>query len=476
MNVKIDYFEALIKKININMFSIILGIPAVFVLLNLASLGSFVRYYGDDYCTSAELIRSGYWGAQIFWYNNWSGRYAYNLFVHASEVLGLNFFRILPTILSIFMVLSLVYFLRGITKNKISILSSVSISSALTALFLLDSPNIYQTYYWQTGSLTYFIPFVFLFFSLGLLARLCLYNKNNIYHNILIFILFFIAGGFAEAYITMQIYIILVLGVLISLVFKDWVNKIKLLVSGLMGSLISLALIFFAPGNKIRQKLIVNDISFLEIIKRTFIYSYDYLVEFFTNKNNIMLCLLIFIATLYLAIIFDLYFKIQVPQRVLILLSAPIVIFGLIMSMVAPGVYGLGTFPPDRTVFLVRLPIFMYVFLISCIISFSLATNLKRVNAESITILGTIMLLLVISISRVYYSYYNKVRSDMSSYSELWDQQHAQIKSQLLENRNKLVIPHLEPIGELPDAQKGSVGWVNTCMADFFGVSEVQTY
>ena len=49
--------------------------------------GRFSRFVNDDYCYAAEVTQLGFWGAQLSWYINWSGRFAAT-FLNSVVLLG----------------------------------------------------------------------------------------------------------------------------------------------------------------------------------------------------------------------------------------------------------------------------------------------------------------------------------------------------------------------------------------------------
>ncbi|HET7897948.1 MAG TPA: hypothetical protein VFL47_09770, partial [Flavisolibacter sp.] len=63
-----------------------------------AYLGTFTRYMADDYCSAAALKVDGFWGAQAYWWQNWSGRYSFSFLASLVEMLGLKIVPVLPAL------------------------------------------------------------------------------------------------------------------------------------------------------------------------------------------------------------------------------------------------------------------------------------------------------------------------------------------------------------------------------------------
>ena len=61
---------------------IVLGVSMMIPLGMHAFMGGFARYIADDFCTLGTLRRLGFFGSQVNWYENWSGRFYFTLVVN----------------------------------------------------------------------------------------------------------------------------------------------------------------------------------------------------------------------------------------------------------------------------------------------------------------------------------------------------------------------------------------------------------
>ena len=120
-----------------------------------AYLGTFTRYMADDYCTAGTIKNHGFWGAQTYWWQNWSGRYSFTFVVSFVELMGLRIVPILPALLISLWLFSIVWACLPILKKiKVSNYIFVGIFTASLILWLTyrsvdDYPQIV---FWQTGS------------------------------------------------------------------------------------------------------------------------------------------------------------------------------------------------------------------------------------------------------------------------------------------------------------------------------------
>ena len=123
-----------------------------------AYLGTFTRYMADDYCSAAALKDNGFWGAQIHWWQAWSGRYSFTFIISIAELFGLGIVPILPTLILSFWVFGIVWVcLPFLKQGKISNPIPAGIYIAVVVLWSTyrsvdDYPEIA---FWQTGLLTY---------------------------------------------------------------------------------------------------------------------------------------------------------------------------------------------------------------------------------------------------------------------------------------------------------------------------------
>ncbi|MDG4596353.1 MAG: DUF6056 family protein [Candidatus Contendobacter sp.] len=145
---------------------IVAAVIALFIAL------SFFDYpSADDFCYAVKARQLGFFGAQAFWYENWSGRYTLNFAYTAFSLLG-DIFKIYhfpPIILLLSTWLGFCFMVAKVSQSKISKSFIFLTGGICTVLFISGTPNIAQTFYWPGGSFTYQIPNVLLLFLLGLL-------------------------------------------------------------------------------------------------------------------------------------------------------------------------------------------------------------------------------------------------------------------------------------------------------------------
>jgi hypothetical protein len=83
----------------------------------LAYLGFYVRYSADDYCHAAAALSHGVFGCVRYWYETWSGRFAFHLIDGYSALLDPRLHRALTALLLGLWLLALHLFFRPITLS-----------------------------------------------------------------------------------------------------------------------------------------------------------------------------------------------------------------------------------------------------------------------------------------------------------------------------------------------------------------------
>ncbi len=223
-----------------------------------AYLGTFTRYMADDYCSAAALKTNGFWGAQSYWWQNWSGRYSFSFVISLVEMLGLRIVPILPG-------LAIALWLLSIVWGFLPLLRNLKVSHAVAGALFLASVALWSTYrivddypqivFWQTGILTYPISIILFFLGMGVAVRR---SSNPVklkwWELVLWFAFAFISGGFSETGVVVQI-ALLALFLIILFVTKNRQRQIlsPILIAAILGSVLSLLVITFAPGNSVRS-------------------------------------------------------------------------------------------------------------------------------------------------------------------------------------------------------------------------------
>ena len=406
----------------------------------------FVRYWVDDFCTAATLNKIGFWNTQISTWNAWTGRYSATATIALFELIGPSVVKILPAILLALLVLSAIPLFS----------SNIIFAFLFIIIILINSPNIIQSFYWQTGSLNYTVPFIFLNLFLA-----CLVFKRRKYFISLAFMLMFIAGGFSESFaLAMAVFLFFViLGILI-INPKEKKKYIIIAGAGLLGVLVSLVIMSIAPGNAIRGLFVTKPESIAFVIKSTLLTTKWYLLRFLSIKTFLASLVVILSATIF----FSKKYILSLKKIIMLMMGSILTTVFVIAAVIGSGFYSMSIIPPERTLSIVTYMILFCFFIFSVLLN-SLLNKYLNKRALSNVFWLVVALNLVFSglIIASIWKNWSKVRLDISTYAVTWDR----------EVKNLPEIKNINAVGGL-DNFTDNKGWVASCLADYYGYGSVK--
>lgn len=218
--------------------------PARFVLIAamLATLAAYAwhgwygRYVRDDYCTATNVRDRGVIGSALFFHKTWSGRFSYYLVKGSLEAIGPSTARVVPALLIAGLLAAAIFATR-------SLLGGVTLTFATFA----SSPDVLAwggPLTWETGSITYTLPLVLFTLWFGL------FHEPGVRKAVLGGALMLVAGGMSETSLAAQG--ILTGGIVLLTYVKRDRARFLIAAWGLAGSILALAILGTAPGNRIR--------------------------------------------------------------------------------------------------------------------------------------------------------------------------------------------------------------------------------
>lgn len=226
-------------------------VVATVALVVYAGAGWFVRYVADDYDRAASLHRLGWWGAQVQEFRGWSGRFTSEAATLTAMLPGPWVARVLPGCLLAAWVIALMWTLRRVAEVAAVDLrwwQALLVAEGVVLATISAAPDLFESIYWLTGSLTYCAPLILGTVLVGLVARA---SGRPRWRLVAVGALTaFIAGGCSDTYVCGQT-AALALG--LAMVWRHRASLRPMLASSLGGSLVALALVALAPGNAARE-------------------------------------------------------------------------------------------------------------------------------------------------------------------------------------------------------------------------------
>ncbi len=476
-----NWFSDPQKQSRVLIFFLTLALLATAVFL--AYLGYFSRYTADDFCTAGKLNQLGFWQAQSFWYTQWSGRYAFTLIISLFEQAGAGFTSWAPLFGLILFQLTTYLLVTSLLKQthpKSPRLYALFLSSLVVFLTLFSTPDLGQALFWMTGMATYLLPVIlgFRLFAL-LLDKKFGYAQNNpavlIFNNFLILLLAWLISGFSEIATTM---LVTILG--LGIVYKRFLAAKKTWslpwLTALAGSLIGLGMLFFAPGNAVRQASGFTNPGLISIIFITAKSSLTYLVLWLMKNAG-----LIWSAGLVTLLVGWSFPGEALPKqpdprkKYGFLVLSTLVVF--VVSFL-PTSWALANKPPDRALILPTVVLTLTLVWGCFLAGTSLRKKLKiQPGINKPLFLAAAVLTAYFILSGPLYQAYLLWENQpaYAAYAQAWDTREGSIRQELAAGETQLVVSPLplNPFG-LEELTTDPLHWVNICQRDYYGVEEIR--
>jgi hypothetical protein len=445
--------------------------------------GLFSRYLADDFCTSGQYKSQGFITSMQFWRLTWSGRYSFYFLMNVSHFIGEWITPYLTGIAIAIWLLALYILFRQLAQIihiPNSFLPTLLLASIVLFSTLDGAPDIYQSLYWQTGLITYVVPLLILTsygaWTLNRIAKETPISRVEIAASAAIT---FVAGGFSETYVTLQIIILLTFLVAVYLFVRGESRRSGLLFlsSGLFGGIAALILVTTAPGNAARLSFMLEPLAVPELVYLTFRYPITFAKNalYHTPISSTIALLVPGLLALFLPIRRNLAENWPSPKRKIFpfLISVPIVAYLLIAGSMAPSFYATATFPVGRALITAQF-ILVFAFTIwSLLLGITFRPYSGKVPRLSPIVLGFIVLFLISG--AIASSQKTLIRlPEAQIVAGLWDVRDKYIRQEVAAGAleiSAVSLPHISP--GLAELSIDPNDWVNRCLAMSYGLSKV---
>ncbi len=256
-------------RIVLLVITVVFALPLVMHIIN----GFNARMLADDYCFSADALIRGLPGAMDYYYYNWQGIFSATAAQGIVGILGGWVNPLLPALLIVVWWLGLVYVfwqLCGLLNFRQVGLSAVALSTVVLYAILEGTPNVYQSIYWTSGSMTYGLPITLFTFWCGILLQISRTQLSTV-KAVVVGIVAGVTGGLLAGF--SPIFAAFALQVVVFALIAVWVRKAEqkwalttLLGLALIGMLVGAVIIIAAPGNAVRQALFEKPAGLLALL------------------------------------------------------------------------------------------------------------------------------------------------------------------------------------------------------------------
>lgn len=467
-------------------FQMLALVGALLSLAYVAYLGSYSRYLADDYCTAGSLQQFGFWGAQGYWYANWSGRFAFTFLVSLTHLVGPVLTPFLPAMVLAALLGTL---LRAVLPSRAEIsggrewLRAGLLAGTVLLVSLTTTPKLYQSMLWQTGLLTYVVPLVLASWMVGSLQSLARQEQISVRRRrtgtAAVFALALVAAGFSESYGSAQTSLLLLLFVG-SVAFshrRNSASRLRLpLAVGTLGSALALLLVASAPGNAVRQGVLSAPTP---LPKAMLLGFYDtYLFAAMIYRHQLLPALLAAGVPALVALGRKLSpEEMEQPggQEWIWIAGVPLLTVVGIAAVMAPSEYALSSYPDGRILigahFLLAAGLATWGYQLGK----ALRPRFRLGHSGRWLLAGAWMVaaILVGLITVRFVADTKPLLADARGYASAWDERHVQLKAAAETGRGQVEARSLTHMGGLAEIGYDPDEWINRCVAQTYGLSRI---
>ncbi|GAB2581807.1 DUF6056 family protein [Spirosoma areae] len=300
----------------------------------------------DDYCFADTAMRYGFWQAQKFYYDGWTGRYFSNMLVHGSPLTWgwYDGYRFIPALMVIALVGALYALVCELLRGE-SLKNSLLATGLLFFLIVLALQSTVEAFFWTAAVATYTVPTILTIYLLAVLIRWYRLPKGLLRGMTAVWAGFLVFASIGSGETNLVLLILLLLAIagyrLVFLRQFDPLLAWLLLVAG-----ISAWLLFRAPGNAIRMGS--QQAQAGELVK-SIGFSFGWLAR--SAGIWLLKTPLLPLSVLFMPVARRLV-RHGSPVRELFLIPVgllTVVYLGLLAATIFPSYYGLGIPPFPRT-------------------------------------------------------------------------------------------------------------------------------
>jgi len=468
-------------------------------------IGFFSRFASDDYCTAGIVEKHGFFGAQKYWFTQWSGRFSFTAAISlAHSIGGSKLPPFIPGILIVCWVITSTWALAPIIAIAFPtgvITGPFLLAEIIIASTLATTPTIYESLYWETGATTYIAPLILLAIFVGLLLRPTLSESMPRTVMVISAGLTFVAGGFSETYAALQM-CGLALGIVACVARRQISRKVmSVLVAGFAGSILSAAVFLVAPGNEARIATSAAETineppkSWLALIQLSIRFAIDSILGSVwasrpTNALALVLPAVLVSKMERRGVTRSSETSIRDKKIKTWLVFSPIVGFVLIMASFAPTAYIAayvreGYRPQPRLVVTANFVFFSVACISSYLIGVFLRTSSSTGQSLALRRVGQLLGFIVLPLLLIPF---NNARRTLAlaptvrAYAAGWDAQDRDIRAAKIEGLSQLQVHAVSSTSRnsrgnfyfglrLMDSTPGN--WVNGCAAEYYGVESI---
>lgn len=448
----------------------------------LAFNGQFTRLLADDYCFAVQARLHGFPNVLSHYHNNWQATFSTTGVQSLVGLLGIVGTRLLPTLLIVCLVTSLTFLLREaflILRLQSAGFGAPLLAMAVTLALFAGVPNLVQSLYWTSGSVTYISPCILLAIFLALLLRAIRLHAGARAWGIVGICtgLTVIASGFTQLFVIFHIVLLSGLIVLTIRFAPPEVRKtaLPILLFGLLSAAAVLVFMLLAPGTAVRAAQQPERPPLDQIIVMTLAGSLSLIgtgLAFYGALPSLALFLLSGLIGFTLTEHPNTFLK-KRWRRLLVVTALALLL--LVAACTFVIVFSTADFLPARAFTLLQFAVTLTVCIWGCIMGANLRVSSAPPKLHPI-VTGVLLLIIIAAPISALITQFNFTQQ-AAAFAHDWDTRDHYLRTGGFGAASDVVVPRygvdfaelawLEPLG--PDPQRG----MNQCAADYYGVNSI---
>lgn len=444
-----------------------------------AYLGTYARFWADDYCYSAVMMANGWWPGLVEWYLTSGNRLSSIATVSLIDLFGVRAVSALPALLLVFWLFAWCFFLQQVLKvTGWKVAKGWLIFVALIQVYFMAllAPDRYQVIYWRMGTLHYSFPLPCLLMHLGIgLWYLRTHPRVSAWFAIFFALSAFYISGHSEttAFLQAALFAIVLLISLFGLKGKSRSRSACLAAVSLGATGAMLLIMFLSPSNVNRLVDMPTPDNPLLILPYSIRYVLDY--TYFSIRGQIVPYAVFACFSIAVSILILLNADIRFSSRGLLnglglsILIPPI----LMVASFLPSAYANLQYPGPRALTPGSSILLAWIALLAFWIS---VIGLRLLSQATLTWVGWAALVLALAASLYPIRSLNSLlveRNTLATWAERWDGRDREIRYAIAAGAQDLTVREFEVVHNLEDLGPNPHHWVNNCAAIYYGVESI---
>jgi hypothetical protein len=244
-------------------------------------------------------------------------------------------------------------------------------------------------------------------------------------------------------------------------------RALLMLLAGLLGALIALAVIAVAPGNEVRQS-IASRTPLAIALPEAAQFTQGWLRLTFARPNAVTLALLLLVPAA-IAAVSTRDSRGRVGHPVLLIVFAVVALGLVLLACMLPAFYALNSNPPGRAQL---IPEFIVV-CATAMAGWWLGVRFGRALHPGL-VTAALAVLLVLGPLRTAAQSASEVAA-ARAYAATWDQVDSQVRDERQRGIQAVSVPPLPPVHNLEFVGPDRSDWFNQCVAGYYGVGSIAT-